>query len=178
MWKWVTHIAYTRAALHELDPMFNTFSCSEKVCGLLQSLGYRKPVIIQSMYIFKVQYFLLGSATLGTYWCKIMGTVKYCWLHTAETGCYSEKSEGGASHVVNSFICQLSVLFTHPCPWLSAYGEPLPTCTSIWKIFIYNDSVSTWKMFHTLHVTEDHVVWHQLIVAVLVVSLPFIWSTM
>lgn len=40
-------------ALHELDPVFKGFSSSEKCSGLLSSLGYKKPVIIQSMYIFK-----------------------------------------------------------------------------------------------------------------------------
>ncbi|KAJ6698216.1 PHYTANOYL-COA DIOXYGENASE DOMAIN-CONTAINING PROTEIN 1 [Salix purpurea] len=40
-------------ALHELDPVFKGFSTSEKVSGLLFSLGYKKPVIVQSMYIFK-----------------------------------------------------------------------------------------------------------------------------
>ncbi|XP_011019374.1 PREDICTED: phytanoyl-CoA dioxygenase [Populus euphratica] len=40
-------------ALHELDPVFKGFSSSEKIFGLLSSLGYKKPVIIQSMYIFK-----------------------------------------------------------------------------------------------------------------------------
>lgn len=40
-------------ALHELDPVFKAFSSSEKFCGMLLSLGYRKPIIIQSMYIFK-----------------------------------------------------------------------------------------------------------------------------
>lgn len=40
-------------ALHELDPVFKGFSSSEKCSGLLLSLGYKKPVIIQSMYIFK-----------------------------------------------------------------------------------------------------------------------------
>ncbi|KAK5842493.1 phytanoyl-CoA dioxygenase isoform X2 [Gossypium arboreum] len=40
-------------ALHEIDPVFKEFSCSEKVSSLLFSLGYKKPVIIQSMYIFK-----------------------------------------------------------------------------------------------------------------------------
>lgn len=40
-------------ALHELDPVFKNISCSEKVSGLLVSLGFRRPVIIQSMYIFK-----------------------------------------------------------------------------------------------------------------------------
>ncbi|KAL8471030.1 hypothetical protein ACS0TY_033559 [Phlomoides rotata] len=40
-------------ALHEIDPVFKSFSSSEKVLGLLCSLGYRRPVVIQSMYIFK-----------------------------------------------------------------------------------------------------------------------------
>ncbi|KAG8503544.1 hypothetical protein CXB51_001490 [Gossypium anomalum] len=40
-------------ALHEIDPVFKEFSCSEKVSSLLFSLGYKMPVIIQSMYIFK-----------------------------------------------------------------------------------------------------------------------------
>ncbi|XP_059655389.1 phytanoyl-CoA dioxygenase [Cornus florida] len=40
-------------ALHEIDPVFKTFTCSEKLTGLLSSLHYKRPVIIQSMYIFK-----------------------------------------------------------------------------------------------------------------------------
>lgn len=44
----------TAAALHEKDPVFNKFSSSDKVSGMLRSLGYQRPVVIQSMYIFKV----------------------------------------------------------------------------------------------------------------------------
>ncbi|KAL3501886.1 hypothetical protein ACH5RR_036335 [Cinchona calisaya] len=40
-------------ALDELDPVFKKFSKSDKLSGLLLSLGYKKPAIIQSMYIFK-----------------------------------------------------------------------------------------------------------------------------
>ncbi|XP_062171049.1 phytanoyl-CoA dioxygenase [Alnus glutinosa] len=40
-------------ALHEIDPVFKKISCSEKVSSLMFSLGYKRPVIIQSMYIFK-----------------------------------------------------------------------------------------------------------------------------
>ncbi|VVA39167.1 PREDICTED: phytanoyl-CoA dioxygenase [Prunus dulcis] len=40
-------------ALHELDPVFKGFSYSEKVSSLFSSLGYKRPIIIQSMYIFK-----------------------------------------------------------------------------------------------------------------------------
>ncbi|XP_009598678.1 phytanoyl-CoA dioxygenase isoform X1 [Nicotiana tomentosiformis] len=40
-------------ALHEKDPVFNKFSSSDKVSGMLRSLGYQRPIVIQSMYIFK-----------------------------------------------------------------------------------------------------------------------------
>ncbi|CAI9278499.1 unnamed protein product [Lactuca saligna] len=40
-------------ALHDHDPVFKKVSCSDKMSGILQSLGYKRPVIIQSMYIFK-----------------------------------------------------------------------------------------------------------------------------
>lgn len=40
-------------ALHELDPEFKRFSSSEKLSSLMLSLGYQRPVVIQSMYIFK-----------------------------------------------------------------------------------------------------------------------------
>lgn len=40
-------------ALHEIDPVFRSFSDSEKASGLLLSLGYKRPIAIQSMYIFK-----------------------------------------------------------------------------------------------------------------------------
>ncbi|KAH0668742.1 hypothetical protein KY289_023235 [Solanum tuberosum] len=40
-------------ALHEKDAVFNKFSSSDKVSSMLRSLGYKRPVVIQSMYIFK-----------------------------------------------------------------------------------------------------------------------------
>lgn len=40
-------------ALHEIDPEFKKFSSSKKMSSLLFSFGYKRPVIIQSMYIFK-----------------------------------------------------------------------------------------------------------------------------
>lgn len=40
-------------ALHDHDPVFKNVSCSDKMSGILHSLGYKRPVIIQSMYIFK-----------------------------------------------------------------------------------------------------------------------------
>mmetsp|Transcript_22856 Transcript_22856/g.40415 ORF Transcript_22856/g.40415 Transcript_22856/m.40415 type:complete len:343 (-) Transcript_22856:302-1330(-) len=40
-------------ALHDLDPVFRTFSRSPRVSNVLRSLGYRRPLPVQSMYIFK-----------------------------------------------------------------------------------------------------------------------------
>ncbi|XP_058735383.1 phytanoyl-CoA dioxygenase [Vicia villosa] len=40
-------------ALHEIEPAFKNFSSSEKTSSLMRSLGYKRPVIMQSMYIFK-----------------------------------------------------------------------------------------------------------------------------
>ncbi|XP_057872266.2 phytanoyl-CoA dioxygenase [Cryptomeria japonica] len=40
-------------ALHELDPVFSKFCCSAKLANALASLSYKRPTIIQSMYIFK-----------------------------------------------------------------------------------------------------------------------------
>ncbi|KAF5939225.1 hypothetical protein HYC85_023484 [Camellia sinensis] len=52
-------------ALHEIDPVFKKFSCSEKLSSLLLSLDYKRPVIIQSMYIFKnffYQFFTISNS--------------------------------------------------------------------------------------------------------------------
>ena len=40
-------------ALHDLDPVFEDFSHGPRLAALADSLGYRQPGIIQSMYIFK-----------------------------------------------------------------------------------------------------------------------------
>lgn len=40
-------------ALHDLEPVFQTFSRSAKVKALLRSLGMENPTPVQSMYIFK-----------------------------------------------------------------------------------------------------------------------------
>lgn len=40
-------------ALHDLDPLFNRFSRSEKVMQLAAAIGLADPLLVQSMYIFK-----------------------------------------------------------------------------------------------------------------------------
>jgi phytanoyl-CoA hydroxylase len=40
-------------ALHDLDPVFARFSRAPSVASLAGALGYRRPLLLQSMYIFK-----------------------------------------------------------------------------------------------------------------------------
>jgi phytanoyl-CoA hydroxylase len=40
-------------ALHDLDPVFRRFSRVPKIAALVSDLGFRRPLLIQSMYIFK-----------------------------------------------------------------------------------------------------------------------------
>lgn len=40
-------------ALHDLDPVFNNFSRTQKLKQLAAALGFEKPLLLQSMYIFK-----------------------------------------------------------------------------------------------------------------------------
>jgi phytanoyl-CoA hydroxylase len=40
-------------ALHDLDPVFDGFSRRPAVAALVASLGYERPLLVQSMYIFK-----------------------------------------------------------------------------------------------------------------------------
>ncbi|HEX5874342.1 MAG TPA: phytanoyl-CoA dioxygenase family protein [Pyrinomonadaceae bacterium] len=39
--------------LHDLDPVFNDFSRTQKLKQLAEALGFKKPLLVQSMYIFK-----------------------------------------------------------------------------------------------------------------------------
>ena len=40
--------------MHDVDPVFRAFSRSDKMAQLLRSLRYKRPLPVQSMYIFKV----------------------------------------------------------------------------------------------------------------------------
>jgi phytanoyl-CoA hydroxylase len=40
-------------ALHDLDPVFNHFSRTKKLAALVSDLGFTRPLLIQSMYVFK-----------------------------------------------------------------------------------------------------------------------------
>jgi phytanoyl-CoA hydroxylase len=43
-------------ALHDLDPVFARFSRSEALAAVAAALGYARPLLLQSMYIFKQPY--------------------------------------------------------------------------------------------------------------------------
>ncbi len=40
-------------AMHDLDPVFDSFSRTPELAAIVDSLGYDDPIILQSMYIFK-----------------------------------------------------------------------------------------------------------------------------
>ena len=40
-------------AMHDLDPVFDRFSRTPELAGVARSIGFERPAIIQSMYIFK-----------------------------------------------------------------------------------------------------------------------------
>lgn len=42
------------AAMHDTDPIFRKWSRSAQAAELLEDLGYKRPLPVQSMYIFKV----------------------------------------------------------------------------------------------------------------------------
>lgn len=53
-------------ALHDYDPVFRSFSRSEKMKSLAASLGFRRPLPVQSMYIFKVPFPTISVKDCGT----------------------------------------------------------------------------------------------------------------
>jgi hypothetical protein len=70
------------AAMHDLDPVFRSFSRSAKVCQLLQDLGYKRPLPMQSMYITKQV-----RATGGCGWVCSSGLALACpWLFAGHHG--------------------------------------------------------------------------------------------
>jgi phytanoyl-CoA hydroxylase len=40
-------------AMHDLDPVFSAFTRSQPVAAVVRSLGFQRPLPVQSMYIFK-----------------------------------------------------------------------------------------------------------------------------
>ncbi|KAG2546512.1 hypothetical protein PVAP13_9KG030100 [Panicum virgatum] len=55
-------IRFVGNALHEHDPVFKRFSFSENISNIFPSLGYKRPAIVQSRYIFKLP--VIGSEAI------------------------------------------------------------------------------------------------------------------
>jgi phytanoyl-CoA hydroxylase len=80
-------------ALHDLDPVFDTFSRSHKLATLTQELGLQSSLLLQSMYICK-QPFIGGEVTChqdGTFLHAKNESVMGLWFAledaTQENGC-------------------------------------------------------------------------------------------
>jgi phytanoyl-CoA hydroxylase len=80
-------------AMHDVDPVFKEWTRSEKVADVLRSLGYRRPMPVQSLYHMKAPG--IGSEVPlhqdGTYLASIPQSVVGLWLAledaTKENGC-------------------------------------------------------------------------------------------
>lgn len=120
------------AALHEVDPVFKSFSASNKFSSMLMSLGYRRPIVIQSMYIFKV------ISSFSYVWCR------KCWCYMFETYPLTRPT----SKILFAFICLTLNTVPYNVLWLLKQpgigGEVVPhqdnsfliteppTCTGLW----------------------------------------------
>lgn len=80
-------------AMHDLDPVFNSFSRTPDIAQLVSDLGLQNPLLMQSMYIFK-QPFIGGEVTChqdGTFFYSDPDTSIGLWIAiedaTLENGC-------------------------------------------------------------------------------------------
>eukprot|EP00873_Tetraselmis_striata_P035894 jgi/Tetstr1/456158/TSEL_042926.t1 len=69
------HLAINKVghALHDKDPVFRKFSRSSKMKALATSLGFRRPLPVQSMYIFKQPQ--IGGSCIGV-WLAVEDATK------------------------------------------------------------------------------------------------------
>jgi phytanoyl-CoA hydroxylase len=58
-------------AMHDLDPVFRAFTRSQPVSAVLRSLGFQRPLPVQSMYIFKQPSIGGEVVSLGAWRCSM-----------------------------------------------------------------------------------------------------------
>ncbi|HWS90476.1 MAG TPA: phytanoyl-CoA dioxygenase family protein [Pyrinomonadaceae bacterium] len=97
-------------ALHDLDPVFERFSRTEGLGSLVASLGYRRPLLVQSMYIFK-QPRIGGEVTChqdATFLYTEPMTVTGLWFAledaTLENGCLWTLAGGHKAGLKSRFL--------------------------------------------------------------------------
>jgi len=91
-------------ALHDLDPVFNSFSRMHKIAALVQDLKVRDPLLVQSMYIFK-QPFIGGELN----------------CHQDSTYLYVEKKP-----VVGLWFALQDATLQNGCLWAIPGGQHIP----------------------------------------------------
>ncbi|HEX8286047.1 MAG TPA: phytanoyl-CoA dioxygenase family protein [Pyrinomonadaceae bacterium] len=97
-------------ALHDLDPVFRRFSRTPALAALAAALGYREPLLIQSMYIFK-QPHIGGEVTChqdATFLFTEPLTVTGLWFAledaTQENGCLWALAGGHRAGLKSRFV--------------------------------------------------------------------------
>lgn len=77
--------------MHDLDPVFQSFSRSSKIASVLKRLGYARPLPVQSMYIFKVCTYHVFCVNYRVPVVAIedhrMGVCKYALVHVQDYPC-------------------------------------------------------------------------------------------
>tara|TARA_B100001123_G_C15303918_1_gene1021951 strand:+ start:87 stop:953 length:867 start_codon:yes stop_codon:yes gene_type:complete len=91
-------------ALHDLDPVFNKFSRNKKILELSKLIGIVKPLLLQSMYIFKQP--------------KIGGEVSY---HQDSTFLYTEPESA-----IGFWVALEDATIQNGCMWANAGGHKEP----------------------------------------------------
>lgn len=97
-------------ALHDLDPVFDRFSRTAALAALAASLGYTRPLLVQSMYIFK-QPEIGGEVTChqdATFLYTEPQSVTGLWFAledaTLENGCLWALAGGHKSGLRSRFV--------------------------------------------------------------------------
>lgn len=115
-------------ALHDLDPVFDNFSRTPALASLVGSLGYARPLLVQSMYIFK-QPHIGGEVTChqdATFLYTEPLTVTGLWFAledaTQENGCLWALAGGHRVGPKSRFLrasgggTRFEVYDERPCP--------------------------------------------------------------
>lgn len=97
-------------ALHDLDPVFRRFSRTPALAALSDALGYRRPLLVQSMYIFK-QPLIGGEVTChqdATFLYTEPPSVTGLWFAledaTVENGCLWALAGGHRAGLKSRFV--------------------------------------------------------------------------
>ena len=97
-------------ALHDLDPVFDSFSRTPELAALAADVGLARPLLLQSMYIFKQPHIggEVGSHQDATFLYTDPVTVTGCWFAlqdaTRENGCLEALPGGHRNGLRQRFV--------------------------------------------------------------------------